>query len=70
MASRDGQVFIIIILQAGMPAVKRRVWHQQETKAQVLLLCELDSTAENASTTTNDPGRGTSVFSSSAERAR
>ena len=46
------------------------MWHQQETKDGLLLLCELDSTADKKLRTTTDVGRAKIGFSSAAERAR
>ena len=70
--ARDGEQGLTGLLHhhsAGQHA-GGRVWHQQETKDGLLLLCELDSTADNASSTANDPGHASSVFLSAAERAR
>ena len=70
--ARDGEEHWAGFLHHDLVAAHAdgRVCQQQELKDRLLLLCEFDSTADNASSTTNDPGHATSVFLSAAERAR
>ena len=70
--ARDGEQGWTGLLHHDLVAAHAdgRVCRQQELKDRLLLLCELDSTVDNASSTTNDPGHASSVFLSAAERAR
>ena len=55
--ARDGEEHWAGFLHHDLVAAHADGWvcQQQELKDRLLLLCELDSTADNASSTTNDP---------------